>query len=77
MPDIQQFSLSARTDANVNVARVTVAARVVADTGATLADFTGANAFDFALRVPGFTAAQHRELAEEVAHWLIRKKAGL
>lgn len=77
MPDFQNFKITVQADQpGVNVARVTVEARVQ-EGGAVLHDFTGANAINFLFRVQGFMAAQHRELAEELAHWLVRKKAGL
>lgn len=78
MPDIRDFSMSARTDGNVNVARITVAGKVVADDGVTvLGDFTGANTFDFAFRVQGLSVAQHRRIADDIAFLLLRLKAGL
>lgn len=78
MPDLTNYKVTAQADASLTVARVNVEAKVIDDTTrAVIADFTGANAIQFAVRVPGWTAIQHRELVEEIAHWLIRKKAGL
>jgi hypothetical protein len=42
------------------------------NTGEELQDFTGANAIRFALRVDGFSLAQHRALADDVAAKILR-----
>lgn len=78
MPDFQQFRLAAQADSNLTVARITIEGQITdSKTGAVLFDFTGANAVVFALRVQGFTVAQHRQLAEQVAQDILRMKAGL
>lgn len=78
MPDLQQFSLTAQADASLTVARLTISGQVTdSATGAVLVDFTGANAVVFALRVPGFSAAEHRQLAALVGQRILMYKAGL
>ena len=78
MPDFAQFSITARPDSNILVAVIRVQARVIdSTTGAVLNDFTGGNSIDFALRVPGFSAADHKELAERIATFIIHRRAGI
>jgi len=78
MPDLQRFRLTARPDSSLTVAVIRCEAQVTdSRTGAVIADYTGANSIDFALRVPGFTAAEHKLLAERIADWIIKHKAGV
>lgn len=78
MPDLQQFSITPQASASVTVPRALIAAKVTdSQTGATLADFTGANALQFPAVIATLTAADRLELAQLVADWLIKKKAGL
>lgn len=78
--DVQSFDMIADTDANVNCARIRVRGKLVnTGTDQTIpgGDFTGANFVQFALRVQGFTVAQHRALAEIIALEILRMKAGV
>lgn len=80
MPDIAGFKLTAKADSSLTVARITVEGKFLDDvTHQPIAglDFTGANSFDFAFRVPGWTVQQHRDFVERVAHMILRMKAGL
>jgi hypothetical protein len=78
MADFRNFQLTAQADASLTVARINIEATVVdSTTGAVIADFTGANAVQFAIRVPGFTAAQHRAIAEQLARDILHMKAGV
>lgn len=78
MPDFRSFRLTAQADASLTVARINVEGTVHdSTTGALLQDFTGTNAIQFALRVPGFSVAQHRQLAEQVAQDIILMRMGL
>lgn len=80
MPDInlQKFKITGQADANVafTVARVLVEAEVW-DGDTLLADYTGANAVQFAFRVQGMSVAKHKQLADDIALLIIRMKAGL
>lgn len=76
MADFQQFTVTALGSANVNVPRAQITALVV-EGGVTLADFTGANAIIFPAVIGQLTAAERLELAQMIAHWLVRKRAGL
>jgi hypothetical protein len=56
---------------------ITVAAKIVDSQTqqATIQDYSGG--FDFALLVPGLNAADHHQLADMIAYWLLQRKAGL
>ncbi len=78
MPDLQNFAITPLGAANVNVPRATIEALVTdSQSGAVLADFTGANALNWPGVVSTLTGAQRLVLAEMVANWLIFVKAGL
>lgn len=74
--DLQNYEIDAQADANVNVARIRVRCTVWVN-GVQVADFTGGNAIVFAIRIQGFSVAQHREVVELVANKVIRMKAGI
>jgi hypothetical protein len=77
--DIINHSLTAKSNSNITVAVITIQGQIVdsSDQSKVIADFTGANAIDFALRVPGFSVADHKELADRIAQFIMRRKAGL
>lgn len=79
MPDILGFQISALGSASVNVPRAQIEGRVVDSTNQStvIADFTGANALIFPAVVATLTAPQRLELAQMIAGWLLRTKAGL
>ena len=78
MPDLQQFTITSLSSANVNVPRARIEARVVdSQTGALIADLTGANAITFPGVLTQLTVDQRRELIELVATWLIQVRAGV
>lgn len=76
MPDLQQFSVTPQSAAQVSVPRAVIAAQVV-ESGAVIADFTGANAIQFPAVIKDLTAAQLAELIDIVASWLVLRRAGL
>ena len=79
MPDLQNFVIAGQPDFNpgVPIARVKFSCQVTnSQTGAVELDLTGANAVDFVFRVQGFTQAQHKKLANFIAHKIIAMKAG-
>jgi hypothetical protein len=78
MPDFQQFKITPLAAASVTVPRAQIEALVTdSRTQAVIADFTGANAILFPRDITDLTAADRQELAQIVAYFLIRKKAGL
>lgn len=78
MADLQALSVTALGSASVNVPRATISALVTdSQTGAILADFTGANAIAFPAVLAQLTAAQRRDLIDLVVPWLVRTRAGL
>ena len=78
MADLQQYSITPLASASVNVPRAQIEALVTdSRTGATIADFTGANALIFPAVIATLTVEQRRELAQLIARWLLEKKAGL
>ena len=78
MPDIQNFSVTALSNANVNVPRWSIECRVVESRagGAVLADFTGGNAITFPNVLGQLTAADRQEILEIIIHRLIMKRGG-
>jgi len=78
MADILQFQITALASASVNVPRAQIEGKVVdsANQSTVIADFTGANALIFPAVITTLTAAQRLELAQLIAGWLIRTKAG-
>lgn len=76
--NFEQFSITPRAAANVNVPRADIAC-IVRDqqTNQILADFTGANVLTFPGVILTLSNDQRRELAEMIAQWLVRTKAGL
>ena len=79
MPDLQDFVVDMRPDESATVLRFRVQARVVQSrpNGNVLHDLTGADAITFGLTIPGFSRAQHREVAEVIIHKLLRMRAAL
>jgi hypothetical protein len=79
MPDLQQFSITPLPKGSVNVPRVRIECRVVESVvnGATLADFTGANALIFPAVLDTLPPADVEELVRMVANWIVMKKAGV
>lgn len=80
MPDLQEFSITLLTNATVNVPRFRIECVITdSQTGAVLQDLTGANAIVFPTDLGTIfpTAAEKREFIDQLAHYLIRKKAGL
>jgi len=79
MADILQFQITALASASVNVPRAQIEGKVVdsANQSTVIADFTGANALIFPAVITTLTAAQRLELAQLIAGWLIRTKAGV
>ncbi len=63
---------------SLTVPHFTVSARVVdSQTGALIADLTGANAIDFAVRVATWTVAQHQALVRQLAPLILQIAAGV
>jgi hypothetical protein len=79
MPDFLNFLITPLGSASVNVPRAQIEAKVVdsANQQTVIADFTGANALIFPAVIATLTAPQRLELAQLIAGWLIRTKAGL
>lgn len=79
MPDIQNKVITVLGNANVNVPRATISARVVESNPpyAVLNDFTGGNALNWPGVISTLTAAQRQELIDMLSTWLIMTKAGL
>lgn len=80
MPDLQKFLLTSLTNATVNVPRFRIECELTdSQTGAVILDLTGANAIIFPTDLGTIlpTAAEKREFVEMIAHYLVRKKAGL
>jgi len=80
MPDLQNFSITALTNATVNVPRFRIECQITdSQTGAVLQDLTGANAIIFPTDLGTLfpTAAEKREFIDQLAHYLVRRKAGL
>jgi hypothetical protein len=78
MADLQNFSITQRAVARINVPRATISARVVdSGSGAVLSDFTGANAILFPEVLETLTPQDQAAISEYIAMWLVQKKAGL
>jgi hypothetical protein len=78
MADLQAFKITPLASASVNVPRAQIEARVVdSQSGALIADLTGANALVFPAVLTTLSAADRLELAQLIAHWLVRRVAGL
>jgi len=80
MPDLQNFSITALTNATVNVPRFRIECQITdSQTGAVLQDLTGANAIIFPTDLGTIlpTAQEKRDFVDHLAHYLVRKKAGL
>lgn len=78
MPDLQNFTVTAQAAANINVPRFTISCTVTdSQTGAVLADFTGANAITFPGVLTTLTAQQRRDLLDLIVTKIIFQKAGL
>lgn len=79
MTDLLDFKITPLATASVNVPRAQIEARVVdSRTQQTvIADFTGANALVFPAVIATLTAAERLELANLIAEWLVRTKAGV
>lgn len=77
MPDLQQHAVTFAGTTTLTVPHFTVAARVTnSQTGALIADLTGANAIDFVVRVQGWTQAQHQALVQQLAPLILQIAAG-
>ena len=80
MPDLQSFSITPLANASVNVPRFRIECQITdSQTGAVLQDLTGANAINFPTDLPTLfpTTAERREFIDQLAHYLVRKKANL
>lgn len=78
MPDFQQFDVQTLGSVSVTLPRFQISVKVTdSQTGATIADFTGANAFVFPGVLATLTAAQRRTILDDIVARLIRMKAGL
>lgn len=79
MADFLNFQITALGSASVNVPRAQIEAKVVDSSNqqTVIADFTGANALIFPAVVATLTGPQRLELAQLIAGWLLRTKAGL
>lgn len=80
MPDLQNFSITPLSNASVNVPRFRIECVITdSQTGAVILDLTGASAIVFPTDLGSIfpTAAERREFIDHLAHYLIRKKAGL
>lgn len=80
MADLQNFSITPLANASVTVPRFRIECTITdSQTGAVLQDFTGANAINFPADLGSIfpTAAEKREFIDQLAHYLVRKKAGL
>jgi hypothetical protein len=77
MADLRNYSVARLTSANVNVPRWTISCTVVdSATGATLADFTGANALSFPGVLATLTATQRNDLMEALFTRIALIRAG-
>lgn len=81
MPDFQNYNLTLQSNQQVTLFRFLVETEIRdSQTGELLFDFTGAtNGIKFPADLPTLlpTNADKREFVEFIAHYLIRKKAGL
>ena len=78
MADFQAFSITPLAAASVNMNRVSIACKVTnSNTGALIADFTGANAITWPDVLSTLTAAQRQEIHQLIVTRLIQMKAGL
>ena len=80
MPDLQNFSITPLSATNVSMPRFRIECQICdSQTGAVLVDLTGANGITFPHDLPTLfdTTAERREFVEQLAHILVRKKAGL
>ena len=76
--DLQQFSVTRISAAQLTVPRWTVAFQVTnSTTGEVLHDYTGANTVTFPTILGQLTNAQQDEFVEMVMAWLIRKRLNL
>ncbi len=80
MPDLQNFSITNLSATNVNMPRFRIECQVCdSQTGEVLVDLTGASAIVFPHDMPALftTTEERREFVRDLAHVLVRKKAGL
>lgn len=80
MPDLQNFSITPLSATSVSMPRFRIECQVCdSQTGAVIIDLTGANGITFPHDLPTIftTATERREFVQELAHILVRKKAGL
>lgn len=78
MPDLQNFSVTPGTAANVNIQRFTIECQITdSNTGAVLHDFTGANAIQWPSVMGTLTAAQRRSILQDIVNRIIYMRAGL
>lgn len=78
MPNLLDHKITVAADRRPDVAipRVHIEARVERDDG-TIADFTGANAIEFYVRVAGLDRAGHVELIAKIETWILNRRAGV
>lgn len=78
MPDLQDFAVAPTGTKSVSVPTFAIAAKLVdSQTGAVLADLTGARALSFPGVLKDLSADDRRELFDLIAHWLLLRRAGL
>ena len=77
MPDLQGYSVTASGNLVGGIREHVISGRVCdSQSGALLADFSGANAIHFPQAVATLTAAQHRALVDLIARFLIQASVG-
>lgn len=77
MPDLRQFAITKLSNQTINNApRYQISCLVTnSNTGATIRDFTGANALTFPQVLGNLTEAERVEMIELIANWIIDKRA--
>lgn len=78
MPDFNNFAVTRQDAANINVPTHKFEGKITDSTsGATLADFTGANAVLWPSVLSTLTATQQDQIATNLAQQILEMKAGL
>lgn len=79
MPDLLGFQITPLGSASVTVPRFRIECQVVKSSDQTkvLLDVTGANAIQFPAVLATLSTEDRRDLLEVIAHFLIRKAAGV
>lgn len=77
MPDLQQFAITKLSNLTItNAPRYQISCRVTnSNTGATIRDFTGANALTFPQVLGQLSEAERVEMIELIANWIIDKRS--